>query len=78
MNLTGEKIRRIRGRFGALSPAWQPPKERAVSQTDPWVKRWGIIAAACAVVMLFLFAGYLFGLSSVVSQLRTLSTQGKG
>jgi type VI secretion system protein ImpK len=78
MNLTGEKIRRIRGRFGALSPAWQPPKERAVSQTDPWVKRWGIIAAACAVVTLLLFAGYLFGLSSVVSQLRTLSTQGKG
>ena len=26
MNITGEKIRRIRGRFGALSPAWQPPK----------------------------------------------------
>ena len=35
MNMTGEKIRRIRGRFGALSPAWQPPKEKAVSQTDP-------------------------------------------
>jgi len=78
MNVTGGKIRRIRGRFGALSPAWQPPKERAVSQTDPWIKRWGMIAAACAVLTLLLFAGYLFGLSSVVSQLRTLSTQGKG
>jgi type VI secretion system protein ImpK len=78
MNLTGEKIRRIRGRFGGLSPAWQPPKEKAVSQTDPWVKRWGIIAAGCAAVTVLLFAGYLFGLSSVVSQLRTLATQGKG
>src|SRR5260370_19656787 len=78
MNFTGEKIRRIRGRFGALSPAWQPPKERVASQSDPWVKRWGIIAAACAVLTLLLFAGYLFGLSSVVSQLRTLSTQGQG
>ena len=78
MNFTGEKIRRIRGRFGALSPAWQPPKERAVSQEDPWIKRWGIIAAACTVLAVILFAGYLFGLSSVVSQLRTLSTQGRG
>src|SRR5512133_1888345 len=30
MNMTGEKIRRIRGRLGPLSPAWQPPKEKAV------------------------------------------------
>jgi type VI secretion system protein ImpK len=78
MNLTGEKIRRIRGRFGALSPAWQPPKEKVVAQTDPWVQRWGMIAAICAAVTVLLFAGYMFGLSSVVSQLRTLSTQGKG
>ena len=83
MNLTGEKIRRIRGHFGPLSPAWQPPKEKAVSQTDPWVRRWGIVAAVCAAVMLLLFAGYLFGLGSVVSQLRGISlsnitTQGKG
>jgi type VI secretion system protein ImpK len=78
MNLTGEKIRRIRGHFGPLSPAWQPPTEKAVSQTDPWVKRWGIIAAVCAGVTLLLFVGYWFGLGSVVSQLRTLSTQGKG
>ena len=78
MNLTGEKIRRIRGRFGALSPSWQPSNEKTASQSDPWVKRWGIVAAVCALVTLLLFAGYMFGLSSVVSQLRTLSTQGKG
>jgi type VI secretion system protein ImpK len=78
MNLTGEKIRRIRGRFGALSPSWQPSNEQAVSQSDPWVKRWGVVAAVCALVTVLLFAGYMFGLSSVVSQLRTLSTQGKG
>ena len=68
-----EKIRRIRGRFGALSPAWQPPKEKAVSQSDPWVRRWGIIAAVCAGVTLLLFVAYLLGLGSVVSQLRSLS-----
>ena len=78
MNLTGEKIRRIRGRFSGLSPAWQPPKEKAVSLTDPWIRRWGIIAAVCAGVTLLLFVGYLLGLGSVVSQLRTLSTLGKG
>jgi len=78
MNLTGEKMRRIRGRFGALSPAWQPPKEKAVSQTDPWVKRWGIIAAVSVVFTLLLFLGYMYGLSSVVAQLRALTTQGKG
>jgi type VI secretion system protein ImpK len=78
MNLTGEKIRRIRGRFGALSPSWQPSNEQVAGQTDPWVKRWGIVAAVCALVTVLLFAGYMFGLSSVVSQLRTLSTQGKG
>jgi hypothetical protein len=78
MNLTGEKMRRIRGRFGTLSPGWQPPKEKAISQSDPWVKRWGIIAAVSAAVTLLLFFGYMYGLSSVVSQLRNLSTQGKG
>jgi type VI secretion system protein ImpK len=78
MNFTGEKIRRVRGRFGALSPAWQPSKEKAVSRADPWVRRWGIVAAICGAVTLLLFVGYLFGLGSVVSQLRTLSTQGKG
>jgi hypothetical protein len=37
-----------------------------------------MIAAISAAVMLLLFVGYWFGLSSVVSQLRTLSTTGKG
>ena len=78
MNMTGEKIRRIRGRFGALSPGWQPPAEKAITQSDPWVKRWGIIAAVSAAVMVLLFVGYWFGLGSVVSHLHTLAGQGKG
>jgi type VI secretion system protein ImpK len=76
MNLTAEKIRRIRGRFGALSPAWQPPKEKAVSKSDPWVRRWGLIAAGCVALTLVLFAGYMIGLGSVVSQLRALVVRG--
>src|ERR1017187_6685260 len=50
MNVTGEKIRRVRGRFGTLSPAWQPSKEKATGRSDPWIKRWGMVAAVCAVV----------------------------
>ena len=78
MNFTGEKIRRIRGRFSSLSPAWQPPKELPVNRTDPWIRRFGIAAAVSAAVTLLLFAAYLFGLSSVVSQLHALATQGRG
>ncbi|MEO8595731.1 MAG: DotU family type IV/VI secretion system protein [Candidatus Solibacter sp.] len=78
MNMTGEKIRRIRGPFRGLSPAWQPPKEKAVTQTDPWVRRWGIIAAVGLAVTILMFAGYVFGLSSVISQLQDLAAQGKG
>ena len=76
LNLTGEKIRRIRGRFSAFSPAWQPPKEKAAIKTDPWLRRWGTIAAGCAVLALVLFVGYMAGLSSVVSQLRALVVKG--
>jgi type VI secretion system protein ImpK len=72
LSLTGEKIGRIRGRLGALSPSWQPPKEKALTKTDPWVARWGMIAAGCAALALVLFIGYMVGLSSVVSQLRAL------
>jgi type VI secretion system protein ImpK len=78
MNMTGEKIRRIRGRFSGLSPSWQPPKEKAIIQSDPWVKRWGIIAAVCVTIMVLMFVGYWFGLGSGVSQLHTLAGQGKG
>src|SRR5579862_6077374 len=29
INMTGEKIRRVRGQFGPLSPNWAPPPEKA-------------------------------------------------
>jgi type VI secretion system protein ImpK len=58
LQMTAEKMRRIRGRFSQLSPAWQPPPEAARSRTDPWVRRLGIIAAACAILMVLLFVVY--------------------
>jgi type VI secretion system protein ImpK len=64
MNMTAEKIRRIRGHFGSLSPAWAPPPEAARTMNDPMVRRLAIIAAACAILMVLLFAVYKITLSS--------------
>jgi type VI protein secretion system component VasF len=64
MNMTAEKIRRIRGHFGPLSPAWAPPPEAARTMNDPMVRRLAIIAAVCAILMILLFATYKIVLSS--------------
>ncbi|HJT89055.1 MAG TPA: DotU family type IV/VI secretion system protein [Bryobacteraceae bacterium] len=77
MDLTADKIRRIRGRFGQLSPAWKLPAETVAARQDPWVRRLGWIAAACAILMLLLFAGYKLGLSSGVSDLQTIAVRGR-
>jgi type VI secretion system protein ImpK len=66
MNMTGEKIRRIRGPFGPLSPNWAPPPEKARTAADPWVRKLGIIAAVCAGLMIFLFVLYKIVLNSGV------------
>ncbi len=55
MNMVAEKIRRIRGRFTQLSPAWMLPKDAPRTGKDPWVRRLGIIAMVAAAVMILLF-----------------------
>src|SRR5580700_4134527 len=55
---TAEKIRRIRGQFGPLSAYWTPPPEAKRISADPWVRRFGIIAAICAGLMILLFVVY--------------------
>src|SRR5207253_2072499 len=43
-----EKIRRIRGATGDLSPSWAPPAGGAArSRSDPWVKRLTWAAVGC-------------------------------
>jgi type VI secretion system protein ImpK len=66
MNMTGEKIRRIRGPFGGLSPNWAPPPEKAKPAADPWVRKLGITAAVCAGLMVLLFIIYKIVLDSGV------------
>ena len=58
INMTAEKIRRIRGPFGPLSPGWAPPAEKTKMGADPWVRKLGIAAAICAGLMILLFIVY--------------------
>ena len=64
MNMTAEKIHRIRGRFAGLSPAWMLPQETLRGRIDPWVRKLTWIAAVCAGVMLILFVVYKLVLNS--------------
>ena len=66
MNMTAEKIRRIRGRFAGLSPSWMLPADKVTSRGDPWVRKLGIIAAVCAIVTILLFITYKIVLSGGV------------
>jgi type VI secretion system protein ImpK len=67
---TADKIRRIRGDSGALSPAWALPQETPrKSGADPWVKKIGMVAAACFVFAVILFIIYKVILGSGVSSL---------
>lgn len=45
-----DKIRRVRGGFGELSPAWEPPSgEKVAAARDPWL-RWLAVAAVSSLV----------------------------
>jgi type VI secretion system protein ImpK len=72
-NATEEKIRRIRGGAGVLSPAWELPKESLQAPgADPLVKKIGIAAAACLALALILFIAYKLVLGSGLSRLNEL------
>jgi type VI secretion system protein ImpK len=69
-----EKIRRIRGVAGDLSPAWAlPPEAVHRAGTDPLVRKFGVTAAACGLLAVILFAVYKLILGSGVSTLRDLA-----
>jgi type VI secretion system protein ImpK len=69
-----EKIRRIRGSAGPMSPAWElPPEAPRAPGTDPLVKKIGIGAAACFILAVVLFVAYKAVLGSGVSSLSELA-----
>jgi len=76
MQQVAEKIRRVRGDFGELSPAWRiPPGDIPIASGDPWLKRlsWGAIGAFVLAVLIFAFA--LFSLRSGTADLHALAQQ---
>ena len=75
MDMTADKIRRIRGRFQQLSPAWMLPDDPISTRTDPWLRRLVLIAAGCALLMILLFGGYKLALNSGVSDVEALAAQ---
>ncbi|MFN3322438.1 MAG: type IVB secretion system protein IcmH/DotU [Bryobacteraceae bacterium] len=74
----GTKIRRIRGHWPELSPAWAlPPEQVSVSQSDPMVRKFLIGAIVCFVLALVLFVTYKISLRSGVSTLQSIAMQGR-
>ncbi len=67
MNMTAEKIHRIRGNLGPLSPAGALPNESLRSgSADPLVRKLGYLAIGCAALMVVLFVVYKIVLGSGV------------
>ena len=66
LHMTAEKIRRIRGNQGPLSPAWNLPNDKVPSGKDPLVRKLTILAVACASLMVLLFIIYKVVLGSGV------------
>jgi type VI secretion system protein ImpK len=74
MSSTAEKIRRIRGEFAGLSPAWKPPVEQVKAARDPWTRRFLIGAVACFVLTILLFVVYKLALGSGASSLQAIAS----
>jgi len=71
MQMTAEKIRRVRGGLGPLSPSWMPPAEAVRTGADPMVRKLGILAIACAVAMILAFVIYKVVLGNGVAAVHT-------
>jgi len=69
LQMTAEKIHRIRRTSGDISPSWLPPQGQFVPKagSDPWVMRLGILAGVCLLLAIALFVIYKFSLSSAIS-----------
>ncbi len=68
-----DKMRRIRGDHGPLSPHWAPPADEVIPiARDPWVPRLAIFAGASAALAVVLFLVYYLSLSSGISEVESL------
>ena len=70
-----EKIERVHGGPGELSPAWRPSVTEIGQPRDAWVPRLIAAAAACAGLAFVLYVGFAIALHSGKSDLAALTTQ---
>jgi type VI secretion system protein ImpK len=71
-----EKIRRIRGPIGDLSPEWKVPQEETPAlKRDPWARRLLIAFGISAVLALVLFIAFSVNLKSRVADLTASSSE---
>jgi type VI secretion system protein ImpK len=77
MSALGERIGRIRGAHGDLSPAWAPSHEPVQAAGDAWVRRLVVAAVAAIVLTVALFVGFKMSLSSGVKDIQTIASQKK-
>ena len=71
----GDKIQRIRGKAGPLSPNWSAPQETVKSKAyDPWLRRLAFGAAGVFLLALILFVGFKLSLSSGASGLHSTAS----
>ena len=70
-----EKMQRIRGGPGPLSPHWAPPQDPVRTKAyDPWARRLAYGALGFLVLALLLFAGFKFSLMSGASVLHSTAS----
>jgi type VI secretion system protein ImpK len=71
-----QKILRIRGGFGELSPEWAlPAGETVVLARDPWIPRLVVVAALSLATAVVLFVAYHLALATDVAALQVLTSQ---
>jgi type VI secretion system protein ImpK len=70
-----EKIERVHGGMGELSPNWRPSQVDIAPPRDRWVPRLVGAAVAAAVLAIVLYVGFAVSLRSGRSDLTSLTTQ---
>jgi type VI secretion system protein ImpK len=72
--VVSDKIQRIRGRLGDLSPAWAlPAGETVTAARDPWARRLGVALVATIAIVGALFAVFHFSLLSQMTELQAIA-----
>src|SRR5687768_5813307 len=67
----GERVSRIRGAPGDLTPAWRPPNDSVVAR-DPWIRRLVLALAASVVLAVVVWGVAALSLRGSVRELETL------